>query len=578
MLTPPIPVLLPLLIAALLAALHNRISNGLASLLAVLTTAGVACVAIAMVNYSRDEPILVSAFAGFIFVIDNVSAMLVLLAATLTTAALIFSSCYFDTAGTFYHSLMLVFLGAMCGVCETGNLLNLFVFFEILSIAAFFLCRYRSDPGPSRAAWTFVVTDNAAVVLVLAGIGLLYARAHTMNLALLGRMLNRPADMLVAAAFAFLVCGFFVKSAIVPFHFWLPGAISIAPLPVCVLLGGAMVQLGLYCIVRVYWTVFSGAFATQENELRTLLAAFGAITAISGGVVAFAQRGLKRMLAFSIVSHSGIMLLGVALLSNQALAGVELYVMGNALLTGGLFLAAGIVLHRTGMLDELELAAKPHRLPLASALLMAGAIGSAAMPPFATFWGSMMIGGAAHAMRRHWMEWVSVAACALTSGAVLRFIAHALFRLGPRPATPPHPITEHPDTPAAMWVPAAGLIAIGLLAGLAPRLTGAAEAAAIYVQDRHSYAERVLDNMNPYPPTVGDQPVTTGDLARGASALGIALILAALTLRSTRTRRAAAALGRVRQLHRRLVPDYLTWIMVGVGVFGAVAVVWLRSY
>src|ERR1051326_8066221 len=125
MLTPPIPVLLPLLIAAMLAALRGRISSGAASLLAILTSAGVACVAIAMVNYARDEPILVSCFGGFIFVIDNVSAMLVLLAAILTTAALVFSSCYFSTAGTYYHSLMLVFLGAMCGVCETGNLLNL---------------------------------------------------------------------------------------------------------------------------------------------------------------------------------------------------------------------------------------------------------------------------------------------------------------------------------------------------------------------------------------------------------------------------------------------------------------------
>src|SRR4051812_4465788 len=103
-----------------------RKHSGVASLLAILTSAGVACVALAMLNYSREEPILVSSFAGFVFVIDNVSAMLVMLAATLTTASLIFSSCYFSTAGTHYHSLMLVFLGAMCGVCETANLWNLF--------------------------------------------------------------------------------------------------------------------------------------------------------------------------------------------------------------------------------------------------------------------------------------------------------------------------------------------------------------------------------------------------------------------------------------------------------------------
>src|SRR4051794_27256525 len=118
MLTPPTPVILPLIMAAILAPLRHHTRG--ASLLAILTSVGVACVAVSMLVYTRDEAILVSSFAGFLFVIDNVSAMLVLLAAILTTAALVFSSSYFDTAGTFYHPLMLVFLGAMCGVSETG--------------------------------------------------------------------------------------------------------------------------------------------------------------------------------------------------------------------------------------------------------------------------------------------------------------------------------------------------------------------------------------------------------------------------------------------------------------------------
>jgi len=577
-LTPPIPVLLPLLMAAILAIVHRRVPPAFASLVAVVTSIAVACVAVAMLVYSRDEPILVSAFAGFIFVIDNVSAMLVLLAAILTTASLIYSSCYFDTSNTFYHALMLVFLGAMCGVSETGNLLNLFVFFELVSIAAFFLCRYRSDPGPSRAAWTFVVTDNIAVLIVLAGIGLLYGRTHTLNLAQLGRTLHGPPDTVVAAAFALLVCGFLVKAAVIPFHFWLAGAVVVAPIPVGLLFGGAMVELGLYCVVRIYWSVFSDVFALQQDQIRILLATFGALTAIGAAVVCFAQRGLKRMLAFAVISHSGILLLGIALLSRQALAGVEIYVMGHALLTGGIFLAGGIVLHRTGMLDELDLASRPHKLPLAAALLVAGAVGFAGMPPFASFWGAMMIGGAAHALHNNWVEWVSFAAAALTSGAILRFTAHALFGFGPTPVAAGHAPPEHPDTPTAMWLPATALIGLSLLSGLAPRLTGAAEAAAIHVQDRRAYASRVLDNQTPYPPTVGDQPVTTGDLARGFAGLAMAVLLAAITLRSNTTRRAAATLGRVRRWHRQLMPDYVTWIMVGIGVFGAAAVVWLRSY
>ena len=193
---------------------------------------------------------------------------------------------------------------------------------------------------------------------------------------------------------------------------------------------------------------------------------------------------------------------------------------------------------------------------------------------------AMMIGGAAHALRSNWVEWVSVAAAALTSGAVLRFIAHGLFRLGPtaRDASRRR-LTEHPDTPAAMWVPAAGLIAIGLLAGLAPRLTGAAEPPPSTFRTATRMPQRVLDN---HEPLSADALATSRDrraISRAARPPSASPSCSPLSLCAPpRPGASAAALGRVRQLHRRLVPDYVTWIMVGLGVFGAVAVVWLRSY
>jgi multicomponent Na+:H+ antiporter subunit D len=126
-----------------------------------------------------------------------------------------------------------------------------------------------------------------------------------------------------------------------------------------------------------------------------------------------------------------------------------------------------------------------------------------------------------------------------------------------------------------------GLLALGLLAGLAPRLTGAAEAAAIHIQDREAYADRVLDNLAPYPPSVGDQPLTAGDVARGVGTVALALALAGITLRPRGVRiatRIGAPLRWLRELHSGLIPDYVTWVMVGVAVFGAAAVVWLQPY
>ena len=200
---------------------------------------------------------------------------------------------------------------------------------------------------------------------MLTGIALLYSRTGALNLAQIGRALDgRGADALVTTAFALIVCGFLVKAAIVPFHFWLADAHAVAPAPVCV----AVQRRDGRARSSTRWCASTGPssparWRRSRPSCATLLATFGAVTALSGAAMCYAQRHLKRLLAFSTISHMGILLLGVALLTPQALAGVELYVVGHALLKGGLFLAAGILLHRAATLDEIELAAHPRRLP-----------------------------------------------------------------------------------------------------------------------------------------------------------------------------------------------------------------------
>jgi multicomponent Na+:H+ antiporter subunit D len=599
-LTPPIPVVLPLVMAALLAALH-RMPRPLAFLLSILTTVAVGCVAVALLNYTREEPLIVYWFGGWSpragmapgigFAIDTAGAMLVLIGSVLATASLLFSSKYFDTVGTLFHSLILIFVAAMNGFALTGDLFNLFVFFELMSAAAYALCGYKSEePGPLQGALNFAVTNTVGAFLVLTGIALLYSRTGALNLAQIGRALNGPPDALVTTAFALIVCGFCVKGAIVPFHFWLADAHAVAPAPVCVLFSGIMVELGLYAVVRVYWTIFSGPFAGRESQVRLLLATLGALTAITGALMCYAQRHLKRLLAFSTISHMGVLMLGVALLTPEALAGVEIYVVGHAMLKGGLFLAAGILLHRTATVDEIELSRHPRRLWFAAALLVAGAAGLAGAPPFGTFWGEMMVGGAAPGMRNEWIEWITFLASAATAGALFRFTARAVFGWGlaaDAVGGPGSKIKERPDTkgghrhtPAAMWVPAAALTLLGIVVGLTPGLTGAALSSAIHMQDRASYAARMLDHLAPYPPSVGDQPLMAGDMLRGLGTLAAALALAALTLksRSFSTRRWARAIRWLRDLHTGIIPDYVTWVMVGTAAFGAAAALLLGAY
>jgi len=590
--------------AALLAALNRVLPRWLASLIAIATSVAVGCVAVATVVFNGDNSIVVYWFGGWTprngtalgigFVIDHTGAMLVLLASVLMTAALVFSTRYFDTVGTLYHALMMVFLAAIDGFSQTGDLFNLFVFFELMSVAAYVLCGYKSEePGPLAGALNFAVTNTVGAFLVLTGIALLYGRTGALNMAQIGRALDGRADVLVVCAFTFLVCGFLVKAAIVPFHFWLADAHAVAPAPVCVLFSGIMVELGLYAAVRIYWAVFSGALEAHQNELRNLLAGFGAVTAAAGAVMCYAQRHLKRLLAFSTISHMGILLLGVATLTSEGLAGAGVYAMGHAMVKGGLFLAAGILLHRTGTVDEIELVSRRHHLRWTGGLFILGAAGLAGLPPFATFWGDMMMSGAADRLGYGWIEWLTFAAAAVTAGAVFRFAGRACFGWGPRAEEfrqPGSKIQERPDTiaghrhtPAAMSVSAAVLLVMGLLAGLAPRLTGGALAAAIHIQDRVGYAQRVLEMLTPYAPVVGEQSALPGDLLRGIGTLVAAVVLAAVTLGSRRVRKAAGrthwlrvCVKGLRDLHSGIIPDYVTWLLVGVGVFGVSAAMWLK--
>ncbi len=601
MFTAPIPVALPLLMAALLAALNRRIPQNLSAWLSILTTVAVGSVAAAMAVQTRGGALGVYWFGGWTprpdqaigiaFAIDPAGALLVVVASILMLASLVFSLRYFDTAGTLYHALMLAFLGAMSGFSLTGDLFNLFVFFELMSAAAFALCGYKSEEaGPLEGALNFAVTNAIGAFLVLVGISLLYARTGALNLAQIGERLTGPSDALVACALAFIVCGFFVKGAIVPFHFWLADAHTVAPAPVCVLFSGIMVELGLYAVVRIYWSVFSQAMAPHEHELRHLLAAFGAATALIGSVMCFAQRHLKRLLAFSTISHMGVVLLAIALLTPTALGGAAVYVVGHAMLKGGLFLAAGILLHRAGTLDEFELITEPRRLGFLGILFFFGAAGLAGIPPFATFRGEAMVGSDAERLGSHWIGPVAFLVASVTAAAVLRFVSRGIFRWGTPveafteagskiPEKPEAPIRQG-GIPAAMTVPTAGLLLLGALAGLLPGLTASAESAAVRTQDRVAYARQVLALSAASPPAPHAPPVTAGDLAHAFGALGFAVLLAAGTLGSARLRRAASPfkplIKTLRQLHSGIIPDYVTWLVFGVAVFGMTMLVILR--
>jgi multicomponent Na+:H+ antiporter subunit D len=528
---------------------------------------------------------------GIDFEAQPLSAGLACLAAVLVTAALTFSWRYFERVGTYYHVLMLTFLAGIVGFCLTGDVFDLFVWFELMGVSAYALTAYRPEErGPIQGALNFAITNSVGAYLSLSGIALIYGRTGALNMAQIGADLAKhPAGRLGVVAFLLIISGLLIKSAIVPFHFWLADAHAVAPTPVCVLFSGVMVELGLYGIARVYWSMF-GAALGHRAAVGHIFLVLGAITAVAGALFAFHERHIKRILAFSTISHAGMFLAGIGLLTPLGLAGAAVYVLGHALTKGALFLCAGILLHRLGSVNEPSLHSRGRVLPATGVVFTLAALGLAGLPPFATFLGSGWIADDGPG----WLTAVMITCSAVAGGALLRVAGGVFYGLGDPPAEDPQMASEAAEetsetdaakqrTPLTMVVPpavlVAGAIAVGCL-GLIGRLGPTVEAAAVRFTDQGAYNATVLSGARAahaaglYP--AGPTGVTFASVAAGTGAVAGALVLAWLALywRRLPVLRGRRPSGRLALAARRfqsgVVNDYVTWIVIGLACLGGV--------
>ncbi|HEY0383540.1 MAG TPA: proton-conducting transporter membrane subunit [Candidatus Elarobacter sp.] len=590
----PLAVAVPLAVAAICAAIGPFVPRRVLDVLAFAASAFSLAACVALTNDAAHGTV-VHWFGGWeprhgvalgvAFVVDPVGGALAAFVAFLTTAAMAFAWTYYDESGAPFPVLMLVFMAALIGFFLTGDLFNLFVFFELMGVAAYALTAYRcEDESAVMGALSFAVVNSAGAFLILLGIALLYGRTGALAMAQIAHALGGQADGLVVVAFAFIACGLLVKAALVPFHFWLCDAHAVAPTPLCVLFSGIMVQAGIYAVARVYWSVFSGALGDHEPALRGVLLAFGVTTALVGGVMCFAQRHFKRLLAFSTIAHTGILVCAFALFRTNALAGVWLYILGHGLAKGGLFMCSGILLNRFGSVDVEQLRNVLRSRPWLTGAIALGALALAGMPPFGTFLGTSLIDDGARESGLSWLRYPLALAAALTGGSVLNALGRLAFGWGPPPD--PHaqsPKTETTETkendgfPFAMYAVAALLTLASFCAMFVHGAAAAALGAAARFVDRPAQLAVVMGGAaSGPPPHIAAPPVSVAIVSGFVTAL-LAVAFAAVALFGHRLPRAAVALARgpgmvveaLRAVHCGLVTDYIAWLAAGTAAFGA---------
>lgn len=427
---------------------------------------------------------------GIVLVLDRLAALMLALTALLAGGALGYAAGGSDRAGWGFHPLFQFQLFGLNGAFLTGDLFNLFVFFEVLLIASYGLLLAGRGAERSRAGLHYVVLNLTASSLFLMGIGLVYSVTGTLNMADLARAvptLGPEARPLAAAGGMLLLVVFALKAAVLPLHFWLPHAYGSALPPVAALFA-VMTKVGIYAMVRVHGMVLGHG----EDGLADLFAPWllaGAFLTLAGGTLGVvASTDLRRMVAWLVIVSVGTLLAGVAPGTTAGLAGALYYLVHTTLVTGALFLVADLIARGRSLGSSILGDERPPAAGVLGVLFLAGAVAAAGMPPLGGLVGKVMILLAA--ADSPWGPWIWAAilvSSLLLVVALSRAGTTLLWRGVPNPGERP---------PAGLIAPAALLLAASpLMVAFGGGISAYTEATARQVRDPGPYVAAVFGRL-----------------------------------------------------------------------------------
>ena len=434
---------------------------------------------------------------GIVLVGDRLSTMMVLLTAVLALFVLLYAiGSGWDNRGWHFHALFQFQLMGIMGAFLTGDLFNLFVFFEVLLIASYGLMIHAGGDARLKAGVQYVLFNLIGSTLFLFALGSIYAETGTLNMADLANrvaLIGAEETVGIRVAAVLLLLVFAIKAALVPLHFWLPSSYAEAPAPVAALFA-IMTKVGAYAIIRVYTMIFPPDLAATAglHDLWLLPAALVSLAIGMTGVLAAKQ--LDRLIAFSVIGSMGMVMVAISLFTPAGIAAALYYIIHSTLAAGALFLISDLV--RTGRAN-LQLTAQPPMAgaALTAALFFAGAIAMAGLPPLSGFLGKLLVMNAAVGSDLVVWIWVIVLGSSLVSIVGFARAGSVLFWKAESVALPEDSQTVAP--PSALSYVAVG----GLMALLA--------AHTVFAGQVHAYTTSMAAQLfapQPYISTVVDTP------------------------------------------------------------------------
>ncbi|MEJ7137682.1 monovalent cation/H+ antiporter subunit D [Amphibiibacter pelophylacis] len=420
---PVLPVLLPMATAVLLLFLgtvptgHGEPGMRLRRRLALGSVALGGLVAIGLLLTVSDGTLLVYRVGGWappfgiVLVIDRLSALMLVLTSTVALPALMYACSGWDARGRQFHALFQFQLMGLAGAFVTGDLFNLFVFFEILLIASYVLLTHGLGRARTRQGVHYVVINLVASSLFLIALALIYGTTGTLNMAdVAARVAVAPADQVavlrVVALLLLLVFG--IKAALLPLNFWLPPTYAAASAPVAALFA-IMTKVGVYSIIRVHWVVFGAGAGGLAGAAAPWLLPLALLTSVVGVLSALAAHSMGRLVATLAVVSVGTILIGVGLFTPQALSAALYYLLHSTLVVAALFLLVELIAAQRGTAGDRLAPAHAVREPvLLGLLLLLGSASLAGLPPLPGFLGKVMVLQASSGLPAQALVWTVV--------------------------------------------------------------------------------------------------------------------------------------------------------------------------